>query len=373
MKRITAIILAFVLCFSFTAFGAGDETVKADSSVFSIREITEPVSFHTDLQKEVLDAGYENILDYCLPVSEIVERSIPAGITVSWTYEGKQVPETFTVSVSTNEDMSDALVFEADPAEQDGVYSYAIQNCMLDTTYYYTVSDGTDTSEVSSFTVDDAGPRNIYVDGVTNIRDLGGWKTNSGKTVRQGLLYRCGQLNENYTQDLLITEEGIRTMLDVLGIRTEVDFRTEDDNENGGITQSPLGETVQYCNFPMELSYLDEYEDSVKAFFQLLADESNYPIIFHCKIGTDRTGFMTYLLYGLLDVPMDSIYTDYVFSNLGVIDGSRNHKQWKKKLKEVLGKDNSKGTPQENSLYYLRNIGITDEEIEKITAILLED
>jgi protein tyrosine/serine phosphatase len=51
----------------------------------------------------------------------------------------------------------------------------------------------------------------------------------------------------------------------------------------------------------------------------VLADESNYPIFFHCAIGTDRTGTLAYLINGLLGVPEEDLYYDYCFSNFGAI------------------------------------------------------
>jgi len=370
MKKRIAILCTLVFILTAVLSAAVHFNVRADASAIELAAIESPVSFHTDLQKEVLEAGYENITDYYnLNMKEKVERGIPEGVTVAWTYEGQELPETFTVSVSLQEDMSDAVQYQADPMEEDGVFRYNIQNLFLGTTYYYTVSDGTDTSAVGTFTVDEQGPRNLYVDGVTNIRDLGGWKTNSGETILQGKIYRSGELNLHGTQDLCITEDGIHTMLDDLQIRTEIDIRSED--ENGGITQSPLGESVNYHFIP--LVYADMDPEGVKEVFQILADEENYPIVYHCKIGTDRTGFITYLIYGLLDVPLDTIYTDYVFSNLGMIDGNRNHKRLEKGLKDILGVKKLEDTPQNYSREYLRSCGVTDEEMDRIVSILLGD
>lgn len=368
MKKSIALLCTLVLCLTAVLTVAVHLNVRADGAAIELIEIESPVSFHSDLQKEVLEAGYENITDYYnLNMKEKVERGLPDGIAVSWTYEAQELPETFTVSVSTNEDMSEAMEYQAEPVEDNGIFRYAVQNLFLGTTYYYTVSDGTTTSAVGTFTVDGQGPRNLFVDGVTNIRDLGGWQTNSGETILQGKIYRSGELNIHGTQDFCITEDGIRTMLDDLHIKTEIDIRSED--ENGGITQSPLGESVNYHFIP--LVYADMDPEGVKEVFQILADEENYPIVYHCKIGTDRTGFITYLIYGLLDVPLETIYTDYVFSNLGLIDGNRNHKRLEKGLKDILGVKKLTDTPQNYSREYLRSVGITDEEMDQIVAILL--
>ena len=49
--------------------------------------------------------------------------------------------------------------------------------------------------------------------------------------------------------------------------------------------------------------------------FQIFAQPSAYPIFYHCRIGTDRTGYTTYLLLGLLGAYEEDIYRDYLRSN----------------------------------------------------------
>ena len=62
---------------------------------------------------------------------------------------------------------------------------------------------------------------------------------------------------------------------------------------------------------------------SIRDVFALLADENNYPIYFHCSIGTDRTGVIAWLVNGLCGVSEKDLWRDYLFSNFGVINGSR--------------------------------------------------
>ena len=55
----------------------------------------------------------------------------------------------------------------------------------------------------------------------------------------------------------------------------------------------------------------------------LLADETNYPVFYHCRIGTDRTGITGMMIGGLLGIPFNEIFQDYCFSNFAPIDGQR--------------------------------------------------
>ena len=175
---------------------------------------------------------------------------------------------------------------------------------------------------------DAEAPRNMYVDGVTNVRDLGGWAVDGGR-VKQGLIYRCGRLNENdcETPVAKITEKGVYTMLNEMNIRSEIDLRKVSDNEVGGLTtESILGAEVNYYQCPMGYNgnMLINNEEMIKHIFSdILSKEENYPLIFHCSIGTDRTGLIAFLIGGLLGVDVNDLYRDYLFSNFGDIGGSR--------------------------------------------------
>lgn len=116
-------------------------------------------------------------------------------------------------------------------------------------------------------------------------------------------------------------------MLQELGVKTEIDLRMNNNNEVGGLTDtSPLGESVQYVQCPMDYTadnLITGNKLQLQAIFAILSDKNNYPIIFHCNIGTDRTGVVAFLVNGLLGVPEETLYRDYLFSNFGNIGGSR--------------------------------------------------
>lgn len=89
------------------------------------------------------------------------------------------------------------------------------------------------------------GPRNLYVGGVTNVRDIGGYTTLSGDTVRQGRIIRCGKLHSSDGTQR-ISAKGIAQMRDDLGVKSEIDLRKASSNEYGGVTNSMLGADVNY-------------------------------------------------------------------------------------------------------------------------------
>ena len=130
--------------------------------------------------------------------------------------------------------------------------SVEIYNLLLGESYSWTVSDDSGKCiKEGKFIVSQDPPRNLYIDGVTNVRDLGGWIGENGERIKQGLVYRSARLNENESTKSLLTEKG-RKALASLEIKSEIDLRKIVDNENGGLTESPIGEGVDYYSIPFE-------------------------------------------------------------------------------------------------------------------------
>ncbi|MBV8084992.1 MAG: tyrosine-protein phosphatase [Chloroflexi bacterium] len=63
--------------------------------------------------------------------------------------------------------------------------------------------------------------------------------------------------------------------------------------------------------------YIEMVRDSGETFafiFHLLADEANYPLVFHCAGGRDRTGVAAALILLAAGVPRDHVIVDYMLS-----------------------------------------------------------
>lgn len=276
----------------------------------------------------------------------------------------------FVLNISENEDMSNSFSIISDEKVA------FIDNLKADTKYYITASVNNQTITLDPITTANCLPRVINVDGVKNVRDIGGWQTADGHKVRQGMIYRCGRLNESDTDKLNIeiTDDGIDTFVNRLGVKSELDFRCNTNNETGTITKSPLGNGVAYYNFSMPWQgdfYLDNKQEVVNA-FKIFADESNYPMIYHCNIGTDRTGMFTILILGLLEVSDEDIMKDYLFSNFADIGGSRSKKNvlnssYYKEIMECEGE-----TTSEKIHNFLLNLGVTENEIQSVISIMKE-
>ena len=323
-----------------------------------------PVDFHTPAQRAFLCDSPENCKEY---TDGYTANDAPLPVTLSWDAD---VPGPFTVRVSENPDLSKAWVFRSDKP------TLAVYNLRLNTRYYWTVGD----AEPETFLTVDAPPRNLSVDGVKNIRDLGGWKTVDGKRVKQGMIYRTSAFD--YFSDsekrmiILPSEEGLRTLRETLGIRTEIDFRVDAATDPGfppdGKTESVLGKNVRYLQCPIILgpeNYLSCVE-SFRTIFRALADPDSYPVAYHCAIGADRTGAVTYLLLGLLGVDETDLMRDYTWTNFADMQHYRApiNRGYKITVDEAPGK-----TVREKVRYILSNqLGIPEQTLDRVVAILTE-
>jgi protein-tyrosine phosphatase len=174
--------------------------------------------------------------------------------------------------------------------------------------------------------------RNIPLESVNNLRDIGGYRTLDGHMVRWGKVYRSGNLSR--------LSEGDKAYLADLGIRMVCDLRS-----SGRVKRTPdrLPPGAEYLHSPI---YEDEFNQEVfpailfrrhllgdvlgsgyrnwpetgaRAYGKLLgiiADLSNLPLLFHCTAGKDRAGIATAILLSLLGVPEETIIADYSLTNL---------------------------------------------------------
>ena len=337
-----------VLLLSSCLVGCGGNTSSSSEEIISSSEeipssitletFNEPLDIHTDIQNTFLSISDPALQDKSIDGKS--ELSRPKGVTLSW--EDSIECPSYSVMISENEDMSNSKRYFTSDKEIE------LYNLKIATTYYWkviqSVKDG-QVSKIGSFETIGEGPRNLYVDGVTNFRDMGGWMTSSGTRMNQGILYRGARLNNSYSTGFdkdskirdeycvvepEITEDGEKVFTDDLKIKTEIDLR--DTNGNGypgggipgSVDQAPtIGSVVDgvtYIAIPMDNSAtIEDNKEEIKEFFEVLANKDNYPIYYHCNIGTNRTGMVSYLIGALCGMSQHDLELDYMFSNLGTI------------------------------------------------------
>lgn len=201
-------------------------------------------------------------------------------VNISWIKAGSSY---YNFELSTDENFENTIY------SQEGLTktSLKLYNLVPDT-YYYRVSDRTgEPIKDDSFKIA-SDIRTIYCGNVKNVRDMGGRVTADGK-IKYGLIYRTPEIAG-------ADDAAKKTLVDELGVKTEIDLRFESttDSISNKITKYKLGILQWDYIFPeLNVSRPTETQaiKNLKTIFELFAVKRNYPIVFHCSAGADRTGY----------------------------------------------------------------------------------
>lgn len=174
-------------------------------------------------------------------------------------------------------------------------------------------------------------PRVIPLEGASNFRDVGGYRTADGRRVRTGLVFRSD------SPDFLTTAD-FHT-LNQLGVRTFCDLRDTQERNPNRPAGVDVPEIITWADSPKETrdysspeavrretieSYRhlpERYARPVGDIFRRIA-KGDVPLMFHCSAGKDRTGFTTAILLRTLGVSEETVMADYLASNR-YFDGGR--------------------------------------------------
>jgi protein-tyrosine phosphatase len=180
--------------------------------------------------------------------------------------------------------------------------------------------------------------RHIEFEGTFNFRDIGGYRTESGGSVRWRRVFRSGALDEMTARDQARAR-------DEFGLSTVIDLRHPDEMEMYGPARTELaGTPVTNLNASIVprseayRTYLDRVAErygrllsaeryghlltvggeEIARAFELFADETAHAVVVHCTAGKDRTGTVIALLLEVLGVSREQIGSEYELSNLAI-------------------------------------------------------
>ena len=313
----------------------------------------------------------------------MVDRFAPKPATISWenTRNGALY---YTVRVGLKSDLSDAQEYLVNDTTIDIDYLFVAKH------YYYQIYAHYENNEVVKSQIFDFytadTPRTVSIPNVSNTRDIGGRYVLDGKyQVKQGMVYRGAEVDPSGSNALkwgTITEEGKHIMVDILGIKTDLDLR------NGKtLTKSPIGDSLNYVNVSAPY-YVGSngitaaaYKDALTTEIRTFADPDNYPIYLHCSLGRDRAGTLAYLISALVGVEVEDLNRDYetsFFSITGFADAAQGAGQIDNLIPSLNALTNylmsyGNGSLMENTEKFVKEyLGITQEEVDSIRNILLE-
>ena len=169
--------------------------------------------------------------------------------------------------------------------------------------------------------------RLLPMEGAYNVRDLGGYQTTDGKTVKWEMIIRSGDLNKLTDRDLeCLNNMQIRTFID---FRDSAEIEAAPDKTPASWQQTyPLsidaGSMVDLQSVSMDSTgtimieinkaLVNQHQEIYKEFFRIVSDESQAPLLFHCSAGKDRTGLAAALFLAALGVDREVIIEDYLLS-----------------------------------------------------------
>ena len=156
-----------------------------------------------------------------------------------------------------------------------------------------------------------------------------------------------------------------------LKIKSDIDLRN--DAECNGMTGSPLGDTVAWYHYSGQAyNMVTRGKKPFAKVFKVLLDEKNYPAVFHCISGQDRTGCLAFTLQALLGVEENLLFLDWETTGFWNPQSKFSHRKLIDVLAAQLGSLPGKNW-QEKSEHFVKSCGFTDEDIAKFRNIMLEE
>jgi protein tyrosine/serine phosphatase len=255
------------------------------------------------------------------------------------------------------------------------------------------------------------------LEGVVNVRDVGGLPTADGRRIRPGVLIRSANLS-------FVTEADVARLVNELQVRRVLDLRTDVEVRNSepgllygrdGVTfhhlslypdgkseaeaereaaespdpvapwageQYPEGRDPQVVSY---LRYLERRPDSIVAALRAIAEPDGATVV-HCAAGKDRTGMVIALALSVAGVPREVIAADYAVTQsqiAAIIEQLASNQLYELNPDELdkvppaeadtmLGVLDAIDADHGGVLAWLAEHGWTDQDTERLRATLLE-
>ena len=175
--------------------------------------------------------------------------------------------------------------------------------------------------------------RFIDAQSIRNFRDAGGYFTTDNRQMRWGMIFRSGDLSNASVQD--------QNTINQLGIRTILDFRSEENtrehpirlNPDIQIISLPLVPTVDDTRFReliendeltradairfMQEKYVEiinNHKTEFALMFNILSDASNFPVLLTDGLGKDGVGLAVFFILHALGIPESVLVSEYMLS-----------------------------------------------------------
>lgn len=356
----------------------------------TLKKLTRACSYFTTIEKQSLDD---------LKITGNIENyQVRMFMNEKYTQSSSSVVSTYNAVVPARRDLPHAIGIPVPASKaKDAVLKYSlspdltsataidvineatvcyIPNLIPGNTYYFAVESGGKAVVKGELNVE--GPvRMLYAPSVYNLRDLGGWTVQDGRTVRYGLLYRGGEVNGYHAPVF----DDLKRLMD-LGIGAEIDLRWRDDydqdretNKSGyGFTKPDTyyfaGANDYTAANLSEAATLKRFNEEFQFLMKHIREGRG--VHFHCVFGADRTGLLAVLLEGLLGFDLNSLYHDYEFTSFAAPAGNRNKSTIQERI-AVIQKESGATLRDKFENFWIDKIGITADDVKEFRDIMLVD
>ena len=289
--------------------------------------------------------------------------------------------------------------------------SVRLKNLFVNQKYYVKVSAEGKSSDVGVFTTGDY-PRWIDARPMFNVRDMGGYMTSSGQRIKQGLVYRGGEINkktgwygsqtyrsdtESSTKDGHIvteTDAAKKVFREDMGMVNglEIDLRSSSETNGYPSTKNvcDFADSANNKDISYKLIAISSYHKGmqnntteIKKCFEAFAKADTNPVYFHCYGGADRTGTVAFLLGAVLGMSYTDLVIDFELTSYSS-NPSRNYRShlrngpwndWPALVsycKDDLKWGTTKTIKEGAEEYLKTKCKVTQETIDTIRSIMLE-
>ncbi len=347
--------------------------------------------------------------DYLDPVAAEWEKGEKSdeskGIEIEFTPADSLKNKEYTITYGKEANLSDGKQIKTSDTK-----AY-LKNLLVNQKYYYKVAADGKESQVASFTTGDY-PRWIDARPMFNVRDAGGYMTSSGQRIKQGLVYRGGEITPavgwksgaQYSGDIggRYTDGNGRMQDGHITSQTDASkkvFREDMGMVNGlEIDLRSSGERNNYnaCGFANsgDISYslisISSYDNGmknnktqIKQVFEAFAKADQHPVYYHCYGGADRTGVVGFMLGAVLGMSYTDLVIDFELTSYSS-NPSRNYRShlrsgpynyWPRMvdyLKNTLHWSSSKTIKESMESFLVNDCKISQSTIDTIRNIMLE-
>ena len=352
------------------------------------------------------DAATDNN-EYLDPIGATIDThsDINKGINITFTPSAALQNKQYTITYGKKADLSDAKTITQSETTVN------LKNLFVNQKYYLKISADGQESEVINFTTGDY-PRWIDARPMFNVRDMGGYMTDSGRRVKQGLVFRGGEIASNtsgwygsqtYRDDLGNTnakDSHIETQTAASkAVFRDIVFRNQAGNVAGVEidlrAQSECGKDGRYnaCGFAEngDISYnrqsLSSYyrgmtngKNYMKNIFEAIAQADTKPVYYHCYGGADRTGTVGFVLGALLGMSYTDLVIDFELTSYSS-NPSRNYRshlrngpwnEWPGMIRDLGWTKANNKTMKQGAEEYLKSCNVSQNTIDTIRSIMLE-